>query len=80
MNNDRVKELEAQTALALAALGTAFAQTLAEDDTPPAVLTTLQNKAAAIYDHLQNIDAHQAALMFGTFVRALHDKSLLPEK
>lgn len=80
MAKDAIKDLEDQTALALAALGAVFAQVLAEDDVPPRVLVTLRKKAETLFLHLQHIGAPKAALMFGTFVQALHDRDLMPQE
>jgi hypothetical protein len=59
MPKDPINELEAQTAMALAALGVAFAQTLAEDDILPRVLATLRKKADNLYRHLKMLDRHR---------------------
>lgn len=71
-------ELEAQTGMALAALGVAFARTLLQRAEPTEVLGTLKLECQRSYQHLQNTGQDKAVLMFATFARALHDKEWFP--
>jgi hypothetical protein len=79
MSEDPVKSLEAQVTLALAALGTAFAQTLEELDEYDEVIEILRHRAEGMRHHLEGYGAHGAAAMIGTFIGALYDKKLFPD-
>jgi hypothetical protein len=71
--SDQFETLKVQTGLAVAALGISFAQTLAADDVPPAVLACLRKRSQEAYDQLRADGDADAATIFGEFVRALND-------
>jgi hypothetical protein len=71
MNYDRIAELERQTAVAFAAIGTSLAETLAEADIPPRVLDTLRMKSRVLHSSLDRDGTAPAATMFGAFAEAL---------
>lgn len=76
--NQELKELEAQTALALAALGVSFERTLCLISDSPEVSTTLRIEAGKMYQHLASLpESDSAQKMFSTFVRALFDPSII---
>jgi hypothetical protein len=66
-----------QTAMALASLGVAFAQTLQAHGIPHDALATLQTKCEVMFRLLERDGHHQAAAMFYTFLRVLRDPGLL---
>ena len=72
---DQYEALKVQAGLAVAALGLAFAQTLASDDTPPGVLTTLRKRSQEVFNRLKADGALDAAAIFGEFVHALNENS-----
>lgn len=71
MSLDRVAELERQTAVALAAVGTSVGETLALSDA--SVLETLKAKSRGLQASLEESGISHAAMIFGAFVEALCD-------
>lgn len=73
-----LRELRAQIALALGALGIALSQTLVELDEQSPALEILRQRAEALRDHLQGHKAHEAAAMLATFIKSLYSPKFFP--
>jgi len=71
MTHDRIAELERQTAVALAALGTSIGQALSETEMPCGVLDKLQSRARGLQASLRHSGGDAAATMFSAFAEAL---------